>query len=84
MTRDRQRCPDLTFIYRGKECSSTTGYVPFIYRGKECSSTTGYVPFIYRGKGVTSNNTHLCTIPVAFMAFPKSLVTSVMLCPAHR
>ena len=45
----------MPFIYRGKECSSTTGYVPLIYRGKECSSTTGYVPFIYRGKECSSN-----------------------------
>ena len=29
MTRERQRWPDLTFIYGGKECSSTTVYVLF-------------------------------------------------------
>jgi hypothetical protein len=33
---------------------------------------------------LTSNNTNLCTIPVASTAFSKSLVTFVMLCPAHR
>ena len=32
----------------------------------------------------TSNNTKLCTMVVASTEFSKSLVTSVMLCPAHR
>jgi hypothetical protein len=33
---------------------------------------------------LTSNNTKFCTMVVASTGFSKSLVTSVMLCPAHR
>jgi hypothetical protein len=32
----------------------------------------------------TSNNTQFCTMVAASTGFSKSLVTSVMLCPAHR
>ena len=32
----------------------------------------------------TSNNTTFCTKVVASTGFPKSLMTSIVLCPAHR
>ena len=43
-----------------------------------------FFPVFFHSTCLARNNTHLYTIPVAFTAFSKSLVTSVMLCPAHR
>ena len=43
-----------------------------------------YFFFYFHSSCLRSNNTNLCTKPVASTVFSKSLVTSVMLCPAHR
>jgi hypothetical protein len=40
--------------------------------------------FFFHTTCLTSNNTNFCTMSVASTGFSKSLVMSVMLCPAHR
>jgi hypothetical protein len=40
--------------------------------------------FFFHNTCLTRNNTHFCTMPVVSTGFSKSLVTSVMLCPAHQ
>jgi hypothetical protein len=62
-------------IYPGLWLALYRGCINFIFL---------FFSFFFHNTCLTSNNTNFCTMSVASMGFSKSLVTSVMLCPAHR
>ena len=56
-----------------------------IYPGLWLDLYRGWINLLFfHNTCLTSNNTNFWTMPVASRGFSKNLVTSVMLCPAHR